>query len=128
MKTNREPDMETGNSGSLTVTVALQEQKRTFLTDELQLKRLSRDLSKASKDAVDVLIEMLKSQDVKIKMQAAVKLLEFDIDVKKTLASDQMQRMIAEIKLNNAGGNKTLELEEDRKSRPVVDFTTIQSI
>lgn len=120
--------METGNSGSLTVTVALQEQKRTFLTDELQLKRLSRDLSKASKDAVDVLIEMLKSQDVKIKMQAAVKLLEFDIDVKKTLASDQMQRMIAEIKLNNAGGNKTLELEEDRKSRPVVDFTTIQSI
>lgn len=117
--------MEPENSGS--VVVALQIKKRTFLDEEIQLKALSRELGKASKDAVAVLVEMLKSQDVRIKMQAAVKLLEFDIDVKKSVSNDQIQRVIAEIKMNGSG-SKTLELEDDVKKRPMVDFSTIRSI
>jgi len=118
--------MEPENSGS--TMVALQVKKHTFLDDEVQLKKLSRDLGKASKDAVDVLIKMLESTDVRLKMQAAIKLLEFDIDVKKAISTDQIQRVIAEIKINGASGSKSLELEDSKKLRPVVDFSTIRTI
>lgn len=117
--------MEPENSGSV---VTLQVKKQTFLTDELQLKKLSKDLSKASKDAIDVLVEMLKSTDTRLKMQAAIKLLEFDIDVKKSISSDQLQRMIAEIKVNGNSGSKELEIEDARKNRPVVDFSSIRTL
>lgn len=117
--------MEPENSGS--VTVALQVKKNTFLDTEIDLKRLSRELSKASKDAVEVLVKMLESKDVRLQMQAAIKLLEFDIDVKKAIAQDQIQRVIAEIKLSG-GGSKTLELADGDKKKPIVDFGTIRSI
>ena len=116
--------MEPENIGS--TTVALQIKKRTFLDDEIQLKALSTNLSKSSKDAVAVLVEMLKSPDLRLRMQAAVKLLEFDIDVKKAISTDQIQRVIAEIKVG--GGNKMLELEDANKKKPVVDFSTIRSV
>lgn len=116
--------MEPENSGS--VTVALQIKKRTFLDDEIQLKALSRELGKASKDAVAVLVKMLNSPDTRLQMQAAIKLLEFDIEVKKSVASDQIQRIIAEIKVG--GGTKTLELEDAGNKKPIVDFATIRSI
>lgn len=117
--------MEPESIGS--TTVALQVKKRTFLDDEVQLKALSRELGKASKDAVAVLVKMLQSPDVRLQMQAAVKLLEFDIDVKKSVSSDQIQRVIAEIKMNGPG-TKTLELEDGGKKKPMVDFATIRSI
>ena len=116
--------MEPENSGS--VTVALQIKKRTFLDDEIQLKALSRELGKASKDAVAVLVKMLNSPDTRLQMQAAIKLLEFDIDVKRSISTDQIQRIIAEIKVG--GGTKTLELEDAGKKKPMVDFATIRSI
>ena len=112
------------NSGS--VVVALQVKKNTFLDEEVQLKALSRELGKASKDAVAVLVKMLQSPDARLQMQAAVKLLEFDIDVKKSMSSDQIQRVIAEIKLG--GGSKTLEIEDAAKKRPIVNFSEIRSI
>lgn len=117
--------MEPENSGS--VVVALQVKRNTFLANEIDLKKVDRELSKVSKEAVDVLSDMLKHTDVRIRMQAAIKLLELGIDVKRTISSDQMQRIIAEIKLNGPG-NKTLELEDSAKSRPIVDFSNIRSI
>lgn len=116
--------MEPENSGS--VTVALQIKKRTFLDDEIQLKALSRELGKASKDAVAVLVKMLNSPDTRLQMQAAIKLLEFDIDVKRSISTDQIQRIIAEIKVG--GGTKTLELEDAGSKKPIVNFSEIRSI
>lgn len=116
--------MEPENSGS--TSVALQVKRRSFLDDEIQLKVLSRELSKASKDAINVLVDMLKSTDSRVRMQAAIKLLEFDIDVKKAISSDQIQRVIAEIKIG--GGSKTVELEDGSKKKPIVNFTEIRSI
>ena len=116
--------MEPENSGS--VVVALQIKKSTFLDTEIDLKKLDKELSKVSKDAVDVLTEMLKHTDVRIRMQAATKLLELGLEVKKTISSDQIQRVIAEIKLG--GGSKTLEIEDAAKKRPIVNFSEIRSI
>lgn len=117
--------MEPENNGS--VVVALQIKKRTFLDTEIDLKKLDKELSKASKEAVDVLTEMLKNADVRIRMQAATKLLELGLEVKKTISSDQMQRIIADIKLNGAS-SKTLEIEDSAKNRPIVNFSEIRSI
>lgn len=118
--------MEPENSGS--TVVALQIKKHTFLDDEIQLKKLSRELSKSSKEAIDVLVEMLQGDDKRLKMQAAIKLLEFEVEVKKVVSQDQMQRMIAEIKLNSGSGSKTLELEGSVRNRPVVNFSEIRSL
>lgn len=118
--------MEPEDSGS--TTVALQVKRVSFLDDSVKLKVLSRELSKSSKDAIDVLVEMLGSPDMRLRFQAATKLLEFDIDVKKAISSDQIQRVIAEIKLNGAGGSKSLELEDNKPKRPLVDFGTIRQI
>ena len=116
--------MEPEKSGS--TTVALQVKKRTFLEDEIQLKVLSRELGRASKDAVAVLVKALESKDQRIQMQAAVKLIEFDVEVKRAISSDQIQRVIAEIKVG--GGSKTLELEDGNKKKPIVNFNEIRSI
>jgi hypothetical protein len=118
--------MEPENSGS--TTVALKVKSVSFLDDSVKLGTLSRELSKSSKDAINVLVAMLESQDMRLRFQAATKLLEFDIDVKKAISSDQIQRVIAEIKLNGASGSKTLTLDDDKAKRPLVDFGTIRSI
>lgn len=118
--------MEPENSGS--TVVALQIKKHTFMDDEIQLKKLSRELSKSSKEAIDVLVEMLQGDDKRLKMQAAIKLLEFEVSVKQAISSDQMQRLVAEIKLSGGSGSKTLELEDSVRNRPVVDFANIRSI
>lgn len=119
--------MEQENSS---VVVALQVKKVSFLDEEVQLKKIGRELSKTTKDAIDVLVEMLKHTDSRLRMQAATKLLELDIDVKKSISQDSMQRMIAEIRFNGSAGTKRLELEgeEGRSMRPVVNFSEIRSI
>ena len=118
--------MEPDKVGS--VVVALQVKKLTFLDEEILLKKLSKEFSKSSKDAIEVLVKMLSSPDDKMRMQAAIRLLEFDVDIKRAISQEQMQRMIAEIKING-GGSKTLELEAASvKSRPVVDFSNIRNI
>lgn len=120
--------MQDSNMNSVTVTAVVQEQNPSFLTDEVQLKKLAKALSSASKEAVDVLIKLLGSQDEKVRMQAAMKLIEYDIDVKKAISQDQMQRLIAEIKLAR-GGSTTKQLTATQESnRPLVDFSTIREV
>lgn len=114
-------------SNSMTITAVVQENNPSFLDDEVQLKKLARELSKASKDAVDVLLSLLTSKDERVRMTAATKLIEFDIDVKKAISNDQMQRLIAEIKLNRQSTTKQLTAEEENK-RPIVDFSTIRTV
>lgn len=115
-------------NGSVTVTAVVQDTP-SFLTDEVQLKKLSKELGKATKEAIDVLLAMLKSKDEKIQMQAAIKLLEFDIDVKKAISQDQMQRLIAEIKLARQGNQKQIPVGGDGGgNKPIVDFHTIREV
>lgn len=122
--------MSTENNGSVSVTVVTKDDNPSFLDDKVDLKKLAREISKASKEAVDVLVKLLESTDEKVRMQAAIKLLEFDIDIKKAISQDQMQRLIAEIKLNRQSNTKVIDVEndEERKKRPIVDFSTIKVI
>lgn len=117
-------------SDPLTITAVVQERNQSFLDDEIKLKKLDRELSKASKEAIDVLVSLLSSTDERVRMTAATKLIEYDIDVKKAISQDQMQRLIAEIKLNSGATTKqlTAEGEQGQKKRPVVDFSTIKQV
>jgi hypothetical protein len=122
--------MTTDNSGSVIITAVMQEQNTSFLQDEVQLKKLAREITKATKPAIEVLLRLMeKSTDEKIQMQCAIKLLEFDIDIKKAISQDQMQRLIAEIKLNRGvATTKMLQADEDNgKPKPIVDFSTIRT-
>lgn len=120
--------MTTENSGMM-VTAVMQETNTSFLLDEVQLKRLSKELSRTNKKAIEKLeLLMEKSTDDKVQMQCALKLIELDIDVKKAISQDQMQRLIAEIKLNRGVKSKQLSVSEDEDDRPLVDFTTIRSV
>jgi HEAT repeat protein len=120
--------MSDNNSGSVVVTAVMQHPTQSFLDDKIDLKKLSKDLSKASKEAVEVLLKLLESKDERVRMTAATKLLEFDIDVKKIVSQDQMQRLIAELKLNRAANVKTIGVDEDEKQRPLVDFYTVREV
>jgi hypothetical protein len=54
------------------------------------------------------------------------------VSVAKDISTDQMQRMIAQIKLGSPGGSKAVALQNDDgerdKNKPIVDFTTIRTI
>lgn len=124
--------MSTENTGSVSVTVVTQQETPSFLNDSLQLKKLFKDVSKATKEAVDVLIACLGSNDEKVRMNAATKLLEFQVSIAKEINQDQFQRMIAEIKLRNPTTKVVTltadEEERQKKQRPIVDFSTIRSV
>lgn len=114
-------------SNSMTITTVVQEKTDSFLDDEVQLKKLAKELSKASKEAIDVLLKLLESKDERVRMQAAMKLIEYDIDVKKAISADQMQRLIAEIKLNRGVTSTKQLVATEEKKRPVVDFDRIRT-
>lgn len=100
----------------------------SFLTNGIDLKRLLRDVSKQTRAAIDALTGLLSSNDEKIRLGAAKALLDLQVTVAKEISVDQMQRLIAEVKLN-AGSRRLLGSGEDEDtSRPLVDFTTIQKV
>lgn len=124
--------MSTENNGSVTVAVALKEENPSFLTNSVEFKKLKRELGKLSKSALDVLENLLASEDEKMRYQAAKAILDLDVQVTKEINQDQMSRMIAELKLNRQPQMKLVQTsqqdEEDKPKRPVVDFATIRSI
>lgn len=119
--------MQNSNSNPVTVNAVVAQQNTSFLTDEVQLKALAKSLGKLNKETIDVLETLLKSKDERVRMQVAFKLLDLEIEVKKAISADQMQRLIAEIKLNNGSTTKQLTAEQENK-RPLVDFANIQTI
>lgn len=121
---------QTDSTGS--VAVVLQEENPSFLVGGLDLKKLLRDLSKHSKTAIDKIVVLMESKDEKVALAAAKTLLEMQTQVAKDMNTDQLQRLIAQVKLNLGGGKRLIPLkgeEEDEENRkPVVDFTTIQAV
>lgn len=117
-------------SGSVQLTVVTQEPTPSFLSDSVQLKKLLRELTKASKEAIDVLVKGLESNDEKTRIMCADKIIQFQISTAKTVNDDSLQRLIAEIKLRNPQVKK-IDSEEDEEAgskRPIVDFTTIRRV
>lgn len=120
---------EFGSQKSLVVVT--QEENPSFLQSEIQLKTLLRQITGASKQAIKVLLECLKSNDEKVRLQAATKILEYQVQVADKVNQDQLQRLIAEIKFNRGPQGKLVPLEDGDKParvRPVVDFNKIQDV
>ena len=115
--------MTTDNS-AMTVTAVMQ--NPTFLDDKVDLTKLSKKLAKVSDEAIETLVALLQSKDERTRMTVAIKLLEIDIDVKKAISQDQMQRLIAEIKLNRGGNTKQIPVNPADDTRPLVDFSTVR--
>jgi hypothetical protein len=112
------------------VAVVLQEENQSFLTDSLDLKKLLRDVSKHSKVAIDKLVDLLKCDDPRTQLAAAKTLLEMQVQLTKDMNTDKLQRMIAQLKL---GGTRKLvavsqDDDDEKDSRPVVDFATIKQM
>lgn len=99
----------------------------SFLDDKIDLKKLAREISKASGTAVEVLMKLLESKDERVKLAAASKLVEFQVQIAKEISHDQMQRLIAEIRLVRQNSKRLVDANEGPK-RPIVDFATIREI
>jgi hypothetical protein len=124
--------MTTQENGSVTATVVTTREE-SFLTDKLKLDKLLRSLATASKKAVEALETALNSQDEKVRVAAADKLLAFYVSTAKEVNNDQIQRLIAELKLNGGRGKRLIPLEhggegQSGRPRPVVDFETIRDV
>lgn len=120
--------MSDNKNGSTQLVVAVEERELSFLDSSVDLKAVARKLTSASSKAVEVLLKCLESNDEKLRLQAATKLLEFQITVAKEISHDQMQRLIAEFKLARGGKTKLVDAENGGKKKPVVDFANIRKI
>lgn len=120
-------DSTSGASGA--VQVVLQEE--SFLTNGLDLKKLLRDVSKHSKAAIDKLVKLMDSEDHKVALAAAKTLLEMQTAITKDMNTDQLQRLIAQVKLKGGGGRALVPVsgeDDEENDRPTVDFTTIRQV
>lgn len=87
-----------------------------------ELAKLVRDLKKISKKAVDVLEAGLSSNDERVRMMAAEKLLKFYMDSANEVRQDEIKAMLLDIKMNGLIGNGSTA-EDD--STPALDFDNI---
>lgn len=121
--------MKNDKGSTVNLVVETQPPIPSFLDDKLDLKALAKKITGATGDAVDALVKLLESKDERVRLQAATKLVEFQVQVAKEISADQMQRLIAEIKLVRGPVQKLIPAEgENKPKRPLVDFATIRTI
>lgn len=108
--------------------IKVKERPVTFIKKKHDLKELLKLVGKETEAAVRVLADAMndEKEDKKVRRECAKTLIDLKISVAEAVDRSEMQRMIAEIKINpNAA--KSLEAEDDFK-RPVLDFNTIRVV
>ena len=90
--------------------------KVSFIREEHELSKLSKNIRKLNTKALAVLEDSLSDEDPKIRMEAAKTLLKMDIDISKIINEDAMNRIIAELKVN--GDVKEIK----SNNTPLIDF------
>lgn len=105
-----------------------------------ELAKLVRDLKKVSARAVEVLEAGLSSQDERVRMIAAEKLLKFYADTAKEVADDDLKRLLLDIKVGGMVGQGSTaddddtpalnfdEIHEDFRNATVVDMSNVSEI
>lgn len=94
---------------------------KPIFTKTHELKPILTKLKKVSKKAIEVLEKALTSDDEKIRVAAAEKLLKFYVDTSKEVNQDEMNRLILEIKTSGLiGQGSTVE-----DNTPVLDFDNL---
>lgn len=87
-----------------------------------ELAKLVKQLNKISKKAVEVLEQGLTSDDERVRMIAAEKLLKFYMDSAEAQRADEIKAMLLDIKVNGLIGNGSTA---DDDSTPALDFDNI---
>lgn len=88
-----------------------------------ELAKLVRDLKKMSKRALEVLEQGLESEDEKIRMMAADKLIKYYMDSAKEINTDSLNRLILEVKAQGIVGNGSTA--NDDENTPKLDFDNL---
>lgn len=109
-------------------TYKVKEVKRTFLRKKNDLDKLLKLLTKEQEAAVKVIADIMHdTKDMKEKKDCAEIILRLKISVSESISKDEIQRLIAEVRLDPSNGAKQLEAD-DMPSRPILDFNTIQEV
>lgn len=97
-----------------------------FSRNKHELQGMLKHISGASKDAIDLLIVTMKSDDtpLKIKIDIARTIIELQAKICDQINKDTLTRQIADAKM---GGIKTLN-GRGGDSVPILDFSTIKEI
>lgn len=77
-----------------------------------------RKLTKESDGAVETLVALMASEDEKIRLGAASKIIDLQRQIANDINTDDLQRLIANVKF---GGPKELEVDDG----PEVDFSIV---
>ncbi len=100
-----------------------------FIKKTHELSSLLKNIEAGSRDAVDVLVNTMNSDDkevpLKLKVECADKLLHLQVKIADTISKDQLTRQIASIKVKGMSASLG---SEDRPLAPILDMTTIQQI
>lgn len=99
----------------------------TFLRSKHELEGLLEKLGKASDAAVKFLKDVVEDveQSPKMRMECASKIIAYQMEASKEINTDNIQRLVAEIKVKQLGapaGGKLIP------NRAVVDFSKIQDV
>lgn len=105
-------------------------QQVNFLNYKSEFTGILKTLSKASKGAVEMLEKiMAESDDDKLKLQAASKLMEFYVSVADKAQAEHLQRLVSQARLGGQGNTKQLvNAPSDDKPKPIVDFGRIRDL
>lgn len=101
----------------------------TFLKKKHELEDVHKQIHKGSKEAVSLITAVMNDilMPLEIRLKCAKDLLQFDMSMADQISKDNMNRLIAEIKVNPNSPAKNLSLDDGPKT-PVLDFSTIREI
>ncbi len=98
----------------------------SFLDGAIDLKPLQRTIKRHTQAAIDAMVNVIEStKDEQLKARTSAKLVELYVQIAKEINDDQLKRLVAEIKMNQAS---QMLLPSDQANRPLVDFGTIAEV
>lgn len=96
--------------------------QKPLFSKKHELSKLVRDLKKLSTKALEVLEAGLTSQDERVRMIAAEKLLKFYTDSASEVRQDEIKALLLDIRTNGLIGNGSTA---DDDNTPALDFDNI---
>ena len=98
----------------------------TFIRKTGELTKLLKRLDKASDEAVDMLLSVMQTtEDERLKIACADKLLGFQVAVAKEVNDDILKRMISEVRIAGQALPGQISMGS---SVAVIDFSQIQTV
>ena len=102
----------------------------SFIKKKHELEDVHKQIHKGSKEAVILLTSAMNNEllPIEMRLKCAKDLIQFDMSMADQISKDNMNRLIAEIKVNPNGPARSLSVADDGPQTPVLDFSTIREI